>query len=169
MDYTVHGILQATILEWGAFSFSRGIFPTQGWNPGLPCCRWILYQLSHQGSPLRIREASLLTQVKESLGTRIHHLLTYWLLQWSLYFCPNSSSPSLLAGHAVSRMSLDSGTAPHWKSHHLNMGPLLWGPCPVRARKPYPEPLTPAPCLLSQEAQLHPRVLCFRGFSSTLH
>ena len=24
MDYTVHGILKATILEWVAFSFSRG-------------------------------------------------------------------------------------------------------------------------------------------------
>ena len=24
MDYTVHGILQATILEWVAFPFSRG-------------------------------------------------------------------------------------------------------------------------------------------------
>ena len=29
----------------------RGIFPTQGLNPGLPHCRWILYLLSHQGSP----------------------------------------------------------------------------------------------------------------------
>ena len=27
-----------------------GIFPTQGSNPGLPHCRQILYQLSHQGS-----------------------------------------------------------------------------------------------------------------------
>ena len=27
---------------------------TQGLNPGLPHCRWILYQLSHQGSPLYI-------------------------------------------------------------------------------------------------------------------
>ena len=27
-----------------------GIFPTQGSNPGLPHCRWILYQLSHQGN-----------------------------------------------------------------------------------------------------------------------
>ena len=25
--------------------------PTQGLNPGLPRCRWILYHLSHQGSP----------------------------------------------------------------------------------------------------------------------
>ena len=30
VDYTVHGILQARILEWVAFPFSRGIFPTQG-------------------------------------------------------------------------------------------------------------------------------------------
>ena len=46
MDYTVHGILQARILEWVAFPFS-----TQGLNPGLLHCRWILYQLSHKGSP----------------------------------------------------------------------------------------------------------------------
>ena len=51
MDYMVHGILQARILEWVAFPFSRGIFPTQGSNPCLPYCRWILYQLSHKGSP----------------------------------------------------------------------------------------------------------------------
>ena len=36
---SVHRILQARILEWVAISFSRGIFPTQGSNPGLPHCR----------------------------------------------------------------------------------------------------------------------------------
>ena len=51
MDYTVHGILQSRVLEWVAVPFSRGIFPTQGSNPGLLHCRWILYQLNHQGSP----------------------------------------------------------------------------------------------------------------------
>ena len=35
----------------GTFSLLQGIFPTQGWNPGLPHCRWILYQLSQKGSP----------------------------------------------------------------------------------------------------------------------
>ena len=35
----------------GSFSLLQGIFPTQGWNPGLPHCRWILYQLNHKGSP----------------------------------------------------------------------------------------------------------------------
>ena len=33
------GILQVRILEWVAMPFSRGIFPTQGSNPGLPHCR----------------------------------------------------------------------------------------------------------------------------------
>ena len=51
VDYTVHGILQARILEWVAFPFFKGVFPTQGSNAGLPHCRQILYQLSHQGSP----------------------------------------------------------------------------------------------------------------------
>ena len=32
----------------------QGIFPVQGWNPGLPHCRWVLYCLSHQGSPFAI-------------------------------------------------------------------------------------------------------------------
>ena len=51
MDYIVHGILQARILEWVAFTLLQGIFPTQGSNPGLPHHRQILYQLSHKGSP----------------------------------------------------------------------------------------------------------------------
>ena len=33
MDYTVHGILQASILEWVASPFSREIFQTQRSNP----------------------------------------------------------------------------------------------------------------------------------------
>ena len=34
----------------GSLSLLQGILPTQGLNPGLLHCRWILYQLSHQGS-----------------------------------------------------------------------------------------------------------------------
>ena len=90
MDYIVYGVLQARILEWVVFLFSKGssqprswtqvshiagrlftswatreakntgvgslsllpgIFPTQGSNPGLPHCKWILYQLNHKESP----------------------------------------------------------------------------------------------------------------------
>ena len=35
-----------------SLSLLQGIFPTQGSNPGLPCCRQSLYPLSHQGSPV---------------------------------------------------------------------------------------------------------------------
>ena len=35
----------------GSCSLLQGIFLTKGLNPGLPHCRQILYQLSHQGSP----------------------------------------------------------------------------------------------------------------------
>ena len=35
----------------GNLSLLQRIFPTQGSNPGLLHCRWVLYQLSHQGSP----------------------------------------------------------------------------------------------------------------------
>ena len=31
----------------GSLSLLQGVFPTQGLNPGLLHCRWILYQLSH--------------------------------------------------------------------------------------------------------------------------
>ena len=34
-----------------SLSLLQGIIPTQGLNPGLPRGRWILYQLSHKGSP----------------------------------------------------------------------------------------------------------------------
>ena len=33
--------------EVGSHSLLQGIFLTQGSNPGLPQCRWILYQLSY--------------------------------------------------------------------------------------------------------------------------
>ena len=95
MDYAVHGILQARVLELVTFPFSRGssqpgieprfptlqvdsllaepqektkntrmgslpllqgIFPTQESNRGPLHCRQILYQLSHEGSPHKMRK-----------------------------------------------------------------------------------------------------------------
>ena len=68
MGSTVHGILQARILEWVDFSLLQGIFPTKGSNPGFLHCRQILYQLSHKGSPR--------------------------ILEWIAYpFCSGSSQP----------------------------------------------------------------------------
>ena len=51
---SVHGILQARLLEWVAIPFSRGIFPTQGSNPGLP---------EPLGKPLYINDNSILKSI----------------------------------------------------------------------------------------------------------
>ena len=59
-----HGLQPARLLcPWdspsrntgvGCHALLQGIFPTQGSNPGLLHCRQILYQLSHQGSPILV-------------------------------------------------------------------------------------------------------------------
>ena len=41
--------------EVGSLSLLQRIFPTQGLNPGLLHCRQMLYQLSHKGSPGKIK------------------------------------------------------------------------------------------------------------------
>ena len=42
--------LKQLSISSSSLSLLQGILPTQGSNPGLLHCRWILYQLSHQGS-----------------------------------------------------------------------------------------------------------------------
>ena len=54
---SVHGILQARVLEWVAMtSYIRSSQPRNRTQASCTAgsllhCRWILYQLSHQGSP----------------------------------------------------------------------------------------------------------------------
>ena len=51
---SVHGDSPGKNTGVGVHALFQGIFPTQGLNPGLLLCRWILHLLSHQGSPLVI-------------------------------------------------------------------------------------------------------------------
>ena len=53
----------------GRHSLLQGIFPPQGSNIGPLYCRWVLYQLSHQGSPLLKKNK-----------TKVHNNLGFWLL-----------------------------------------------------------------------------------------
>ena len=48
---SVHGDSPGKNSGVGCHALLQGIFPTQGSNPSLLHCRWILYHLSHQGSP----------------------------------------------------------------------------------------------------------------------
>ena len=53
----------------GCHALLQGIFPTQGSNPGLPHCRWILYPLSHLGShPQNAHAHILFPLVQNSWG-----------------------------------------------------------------------------------------------------
>ena len=51
----------------GILSLLKGILPTQGSNPGLSNCRWILYQLSQREAP-ETREATSIR--KQLIATR---------------------------------------------------------------------------------------------------
>ena len=58
----------------GSLSILQGIFPTQGWNPGLPHFRQILYQLSHKRSPRILEWVAYLfssgsSQLRNQLGS----------------------------------------------------------------------------------------------------
>ena len=71
---SVHGILQARITGVGCHFLLQGIFPTQGSNLGLLHCRWILYQLSQQGSlflPLLMVKAKALEKETERVKGKL--------------------------------------------------------------------------------------------------
>ena len=63
----------------GSCSLPQGIFPTQGLNPGLPHCRQILYQLSHNGSP------GILEWVAYPFSSR-----SSWLRNWAGVSCSSN-------------------------------------------------------------------------------
>ena len=77
----------------GSLSLFQGVFPTQGSNPGLPHCRWILYQLSHKGSP-RILEwvvypfSKGFSQPRNWTGISciVGRFFTNWAIREALYY-----------------------------------------------------------------------------------
>ena len=61
----------------GCHSLLQGIFPTQGSNPGLLHCRWLLYRVSHQESLLRTFEPSKKKKaIIFGFSLNIHHIRT---------------------------------------------------------------------------------------------
>ena len=77
----------------GSLSLLQGIFPTQGLNPGLLNCSWILYQLSHKGSPLLSSAAAAAKSLQSCLtlwdpidgspsGSPISGILQARTLEW---------------------------------------------------------------------------------------
>ena len=63
----------------GSRSLLQGVFPTQGSNPHLPHCRWILYQLNHQGTKREIAK-HLFTHTHKHTDTHIIKILRQMLV-----------------------------------------------------------------------------------------
>ena len=88
----------------GSLSLLQGIFPTQGLNPGLPYCRWILYQLSHQGSP------RILEWVAFSFSSG-----SSWPRNWTRVSSLQADSlPTELSGKPTKRTHLKSANGLIW-------------------------------------------------------
>ena len=85
MDYTVHGILQARILECVAFPFSKGSSQSRDRSQVSCICRQILHQLSHQGS-LRIPEwvAHPFSSGSSQPQTRVSCIAGGFLTDWAI-------------------------------------------------------------------------------------
>ena len=69
----------------------QGIFPTQGSNPGLPRCRWILYQLSHKGSPRILKWVAYPFSSRSSWprnGTRVSCITGGFFTNWTIRKAP---------------------------------------------------------------------------------
>ena len=83
----------------GNCSLLQGIFLTQGLNPGLPHCRWILYQLSNKGRPRTLEWVAYPFSSRSSqprnwtgvscIAGRFFYQLSYqdywWIIQ--IYWC----------------------------------------------------------------------------------
>ena len=107
----------------GSCSFLQGIFPTQGSNPGLPLCRWILYQPSHQGRP-RILEWVAYPFSRGSSWprnqTRVSRIAGGFFTSWATGEAPGNGNPfQYPLQYSCLENSMDSGA--WWAS--------LWGVC----------------------------------------
>ena len=131
----------------GSCSLLQGISPTQGLNPGLPHCRWILYQLSHKGSP-RILEWVAYPFSSGSSRGLLH-------CRWILYQLSYQGSPTTLAKLWQLKMSPDMVEC-------LLSGRLTpdWEPCSVW-NPPTTHPLTQGDIVcVAQSCPTPARLLC---------
>ena len=77
------GILQAKNTGVGCHTLLQEIFSTQGSNPGLPRCRWILYHLNHQGSPILVTNLTTVSSNSSWLECRLLENRNYVLFIFS--------------------------------------------------------------------------------------
>ena len=96
-----HGIFLGKNTGVGCHFLLQGIFLTQGSNPGIPHCRWILYSLIHLGSPIRSDQSLSRVRLFVTPRTAAHQallsmeILQSRILEWvAMLSSRGSSQPS---------------------------------------------------------------------------
>ena len=92
----------------GVRSLLQGIFPTQGSNPGLPPCSWILYQLSHKGSPRILEWVAYPFSIGSSQPrnrTRVSCMAGRFFTSWAIREAPPCLCWSLILHTLISACS----------------------------------------------------------------
>ena len=115
-------------------SLFQGIFPTQGSNPGLPHCRQVLYQLSHQGNPQYLTKFGLWGG-GQNRRPWPWNILTVFSLQFSsvTQLCPtlcdpmDCSMPGLPVHHQLLELVQ---THVHWVGDAIQLSHPLSSPSP---------------------------------------
>ena len=146
---SVHGDSPCKKTGVGCHAFLQRIFPTQGSNPGLSHCRWILHCLSHQGSP-RILEWVAYPFSRGSSrprnGTRVSYITGEFFTSWATrealssyqfssvaQLCPTLCDPMnrSMPGHPVHHQLLEfTQTHVHRVSDAIQPSHLLSSPFP---------------------------------------
>ena len=122
---SVHGDSPGKNTGMGHHALLQGIFPMQGSNPGLPLCRWILYQLRHQGSP-RILECVAYPFSRGSSRprnwTRVSCIAGRFFTSWA------TREYSRLISFRMDRFDLLAvqGTLKSLLQHHSSKASILW-------------------------------------------
>jgi len=117
----------------GSLFLLQGIFTSQGSNPGLLHCRWILYQLSHQESP-RILEwvacpfsrGSSQSRNQTRVSCIAGRVFTSWAVGEALGNCECIKKNLLLLKNDLNSPSKDWTWAPCSDAQTLHRTP--WGP-----------------------------------------
>ena len=100
----------------GSLSLLQGIFPTQGSNPGLPHCRWILYQLSHKESPRILEWVTHPFSMGSSWPrnqTRVSFIAGGWFTSWA------TREAQLKCGQVLNEDNRAKSAITHWPKNQV--------------------------------------------------
>ena len=97
----------------GSLSLLQGIFPTEGSNPGLLHCRWILHLLSHKRSPKKGNAKECSNYGTIALISRASKVMLK-ILQARLQQYMNWELPDVQAGFSKGRGTRDHIASIRW-------------------------------------------------------